>query len=76
MARVLHLLPRAAAPLASTVIRRDLEAGDEVTVALLTDADAAVDSLPDAVRRHRVPSDWSYEQLLEQIFAADRVVTW
>ena len=75
MARVLHLLPRACVPLASTVIRRDLEAGDEVTVALLTD-DAAVDSLPDGVRRHRVPSDWSYEHLLEQIFSADRVVTW
>jgi hypothetical protein len=75
MARVLHLLPSAGVPLASTVMRLDLEAGDEVTVALLTDA-AAVDALPDGVRRHRVPADWSYEQLLEQIFAADRVVTW
>jgi hypothetical protein len=75
MARVLHLLPRADVPLARTVIRRDLEAGDEVTVALLLDADAA-GALPDGVRLQRVPSDWSYEQLLEQIFAADRVVTW
>ena len=74
MARVLHLLPRAGVALASTVIRRDIEAGDEVTVALLTDA--ALDTLPDAVRLERVPSDVSYEQLLEQIFAADRVVTW
>ena len=75
MARVLHLLPRAGVPLASTVIRRDLEAGDEVAIALLTDA-AALGAWPDGVRLHRVPSDWSYEQLLEQIFAADRVVTW
>lgn len=75
MARVLHLLPRAGVSLAATAMRRDLEAGDEVTVALLTD-DAAGDLLPDGVRRHRVPSDWSYEHLLEQIFAADRVVTW
>ena len=74
MARVLHLLPRADVPLATTVISRDLEAGDEVAVALLPDA--AVDTLPDGARLHRVPSDWSYEQLLEQIFAADRVVTW
>ena len=75
MARVLHLLPRAGAPLAATVIRRDLEAGDEVTVALLTEA--AVDpALPDGVPVHRVPADWSYDRLVEQIFAADRVITW
>ena len=74
MARVLHLLSRAGAPLASTVIRRDLEVGDEVTVVLL--AGAAVDTLPDGMRLQHVPSDWSYEQLLEQIFAADRVITW
>lgn len=81
MARVLHLLPRADVALASTVIRRDLEAGDEVMVALLTDAATgaprtATGALPDGVGLHRVPSDWSYEQLLEQIFAADRVITW
>jgi hypothetical protein len=75
MARVLHLLPRASAPLAVTVIRRDLDAGDEVTVALL--AEPPVDPpLPDAVAIHHVPSDWSYDRLLEQIFAADRVITW
>ena len=74
MARVLHLLPRTGIPLASIAIRGDLEAGDEVTVALL--ADAAGDGLPDGVRQERVPSEVSYEQLLEQIFAADRVVTW
>jgi hypothetical protein len=75
MARVLHLLPRAEAPLAATVIRRDLEAGDEVTVALL--AEPPVDPpLPSAVPVHRVPADWTYDRLLEQIFCADRIVTW
>ena len=75
MARVLHLLPRASAPLAAAVIRRDLEAGDEVAVALL--AEPPVDPpLPDAAAVHRVPADWSYDRLLEQIFAADRVITW
>ena len=74
MARVLHLLPRAGVALALIAIRGDLEAGDEVTVALLADADAG--ALPEGVSLHRVPSDWSYEHLLEQIFAADRVITW
>ena len=75
MARVLHLLAHPDAPLASTVIRRDLEAGDEVTVALL--AEPPVDPpLPSTVTVHRVPADWTYDRLLEQIFAADRVITW
>ena len=75
MARVLHLLPRPSGPLAATVIRGDVAAGDEVTVALL--AEGALDPpLPDAVSVHRVPTDWSYDRLLEQIFWADRVVTW
>ena len=75
MARVLHLLPRAQAPLAATAIRRDLEAGDEVTAALL--AEPPVEPpLPSAVAVHRVPADWSYHRLLEQIFCADRVVSW
>jgi hypothetical protein len=75
MARVLHLLPRAGTPLAVAAIRKDLEAGDEVTVALL--AERSLDpSLPTAASVHRVPSDWSYDRLLEQIFTADRVITW
>jgi hypothetical protein len=75
MARVLHLLPRAETALALVAIRKDLEAGDEVTVALL--AGGPLDPpLPPAVSVHRVPSDWSYDRLLDQIFAADRVVTW
>ena len=75
MARVLHLLPGRDAPLAATVILQDLEAGDDVTVALLADA-AVIPPLPDGVPVRRIPSDWSYGQLLEQIFAADRVITW
>jgi hypothetical protein len=75
MARVLHLLPRAHVPLAATVIRRDLEAGDEVAVAILVET--AIDPpLPDGAPVHRVPADWSYDRLLEQIFSADRVITW
>ena len=73
MARVLHLLPRGEAPLAPEVMRLSVEAGDEVTVALL--GDAACD-LPAGVRARRVPGDLSYEQLLEEIFGADQVITW
>jgi hypothetical protein len=74
MARVLHLLPREAAALAVTVMRRDVEAGDEVAVAVV--GEAAAPPLPPGVAVHRVPSDWSYDQLLERIFGADRVITW
>ena len=75
MARVLHLLAHPDAPLATTIIRQDVATGDEVAVALL--AEGAVDPpLPETVSVHRVPADWSYDRLLEQIFAADRVVTW
>ena len=75
MARVLHLLARAGIARAITVIRGDVEAGDEVAVALL--AEPPIDPpLPDTVSVHRVPAEWSYDQLLEQIFAADRVITW
>ena len=74
MARVLHLL-RAGSPLAATAIQRDLEAGDDVAVALLG-APPIDPPLPGPVVVHRVPDDWSYDRLLEQIFAADRVVTW
>jgi hypothetical protein len=75
MARVLHLLVNLEAPLAATVIRGDVAAGDEVAVAFLAEG-AVGPPLPEAVSVHRVPAEWSYERLLEQIFAADRVVTW
>ena len=75
MARVLHLLPRPSVALAAAVIRQDVKAGDEVAVAVLMN-DPIDPPLPDSVPVHRVPADWSYDRLLEQIFAADRVVTW
>jgi hypothetical protein len=74
MARVLHLVPATDPGLAADVIRRDVAAGDDVAVVLL--AGAAAPDLPDGVRTRRVPDDLSYDQLLEDIFAADRVVTW
>jgi hypothetical protein len=75
MARVLHLVARASVALAATVIGQDLAAGDEVAVALF--GEPPIDPpLPGSASVHRVPADWSYDQLLEQIFAADRVVTW
>ncbi len=74
MARVLHLVPHEAAALALTVIHRDVEAGDEVAVAVV--GEAAAPAVPAGVAVHRVPSEWSYEELLERIFDADRVVTW
>ena len=76
MARVLHLLGPASAPLAAAVIGQDLGAGDEVAVAMLAEPPIDPPPLPTAASVHRVPADWSYAELLEQIFAADRVVTW
>jgi hypothetical protein len=75
MACVLHLLAHLDAPLALTVIRGDVAAGDEVAVALLAEG-AVGPPLPEGVSVHRVPADWSYDRLLEQIFAADRVIAW
>ena len=74
MARVLHLLPHADTGLAAEVIRRDVDAGDDVAVALL--AGGGRPSLPGGVSAHRVPDDWSYDELLARIFDADRVITW
>lgn len=74
MARVLHLLKSREAELPLATIAREVEAGDDVTVALLPGAAAPI--LPENVRVHRVPSDWNYEQLLEEIFSADQVITW
>jgi hypothetical protein len=75
MARVLHLISRPGATLAAGAIRHDLDAGDEVTVALL-DERTPDPSLPGGVAVVRVGSEWSYDQLLEHIFSADRVVAW
>ena len=74
MARVLHLLSRHDAPLVADVIGQEIDAGDDVTVALL--AGVATPDLPDGIQARRVPEDLSYQQLLEEIFAADHVITW
>jgi hypothetical protein len=74
MARVLHVLKSAEAALALATISGQLAEGDEVSVALLHGA--PVPPLPATMRVLRVPDDTSYEQLLELIFAADRVITW
>jgi hypothetical protein len=74
MARVLHVLKSAEAALALATIGSQLAEGDEVSVALLHGAPAP--PLPPTTRVFRVPDDTSYEQLLELIFAADRVITW
>ena len=74
MARVLHLLPPGDTRLASEAVRQAVEAGDDVTVALLHGA--AAGPLPDGVRARRVPEELSHEQLLEEIFAADHVIAW
>ncbi|OLC12419.1 MAG: hypothetical protein AUH29_16740 [Candidatus Rokubacteria bacterium 13_1_40CM_69_27] len=73
-AAVLHLLKGDHPAVALATIARQVQAGDEVAVALLHGAPAP--SLPARVRVHRVPDDVSYEQLLEKIFAADQVITW
>jgi hypothetical protein len=74
MAGVLHLLKGDRPSVALATIARQVQAGDEVTVALLHGAPAP--SLPASVRVHRVPDDVSYDQLLELIFHADQVITW
>jgi hypothetical protein len=73
MARVLHLLKGDDA-LALRLAAEQHAAGDEVSVALLPGAPDL--ALPAGVGRHRVPDDLSWEQLLEQIFEADQVITW
>lgn len=74
MARVLYLLSPGDTRLASEAVRQAVEAGDDVTVALLHGAPSG--SFPDGVRTRRVPEDLSHAELLEEIFAADHVITW
>ena len=73
MARVLHLL-KGDDPLALTLAAEQHAAGDTVTVALLPGAPEV--TLPAGVAGHRVPDALSWDQLLEQIFEADQVITW
>jgi hypothetical protein len=74
MVRALHVLKGGDAALALTTMARQVAAGDTVTVALLPGASPP--PLPAGVEAHRVPDDWSYERLLEAIFASDHVTTW
>jgi hypothetical protein len=74
MARVLHVLKGGDMTLAALAIERQLADGDLVTVALT--GGATPPALPPAVAAHRVPDDWSYDRLLEEIFTADHVLTW
>ena len=59
---------------ALATIQRQSRAGQRVTVVLLPGA--VPPALPAGVAVHRVPEDWSYEQLLEAVFEADHVTTW
>jgi hypothetical protein len=74
MAVVLHLIKTADPALALATIERQAAAGDRVTIALLHGAPAP--GVPEGVGVQRVPDDLPYERLLEQIFAADQVITW
>jgi hypothetical protein len=74
MARVLHLLKGADVSLAAGVVDQQRAAGDDVAVALLPGASPP--PLPPGVALHRVPTDLSWEGLLERIFEADQVITW
>jgi hypothetical protein len=74
MPRALHLFKGGEHALALATIRRQVQAGDSVTAVVLSGAPAP--ALPDGVAVHRVPDEWSYEQLLEAVFEADQVVTW
>ena len=74
MRRVLHLLAGGDVALAATVIARQAEAGDAVSVALLPGA--AAPALPPRVPVRRVPDELSYPALLDLVFEADQVVTW
>ena len=73
MARVIHLLKAGDSALALEMIGQQTAAGDAVTLALLPGATVTP---PAGVRAHRVPDELSWQELLEQIFAADQVVAW
>lgn len=74
MTRALHLLSRGDVALALATIQRQVQAGDQVEVALLHGATRP--ALPEGVRARRVPDDVSYAELLEAIYSADQVIAW
>lgn len=74
MGAILHLVKSADAGLARAAIEHQVQAGDQVSVALLHGAPAP--ELPAGVRVLRVPEEVPYEGLLDLIFEADQVVAW
>jgi hypothetical protein len=74
MPGALHLLKAGDVALAVATIEKEVAAGDAVSVVLLHDTDAP--AVPAGVAVRRVPGDMSYEELLEAMFAADRVIAW
>ena len=74
MAVVVHVLTPDTDAVARTVITRQAEAGDQVTVVLVQGAASA--ALPERVTVRRVPDDLSYRQLLDLVFSADQVMAW
>lgn len=73
MARVLHLLKSDDA-LARTVIEQQRAAGDDVTVVVLPGAASL--AVPEGISVARVPTDLTWDALLDLIFEADQVITW
>jgi hypothetical protein len=74
MSRVLHLLKGDDTALMLNVIAGQHTAGDDITVVRLPGAPTI--ALPSDVKARSVPDDLTYEALLQQIFAADQVITW
>jgi hypothetical protein len=74
MARALHIVNGRHVELVVAAIEQQKAAGDAITVVLLSGAEAP--DVPAGVNVHRVPAEWSYERLLEAVFAADHVATW
>jgi hypothetical protein len=74
MARALHLLKGEDPALALATIAAQLRDHDTVTVVLLHGAPAP--ALPAGVAVRRLSADLTHGQLLELIFASDRVIAW
>ncbi len=74
MATALHLLRGTRPSLAPDVVRRQVAAGDDVTVVLL--GEAPPPALPAGVVVRRAPSELAWREVVELIFAADHVTAW
>ena len=74
MPTVLHLVDGDLTALAADTMRRQLAAGDRLTVVRLEGAPTP--AVPDGVTLHRVPDDLTYPQLLDLVFASDQVISW